>query len=125
MSGNIKWILVILTTIMSIIDSSAQVVRGCRRAGLIYITPPAGLYGWTGGISETCPPNATRTTQYTQFVQNVSGSSSCPVGLLSLGGTGTSVDYRLLYCPLDGWITLLLLPAAFAGILVLRRSQIG
>ena len=123
LSGKVKWFFVLIVSTFSFEDAFSQVLKGCRSGGMIYRNAPAGAYGWTSPLSETCPANATTITQYTRFVQNTTGSSSCPIGLLNLGGTGVSVDYRLLNCPIDGWIAFLLIPAAFAGILMIRRSQ--
>ena len=123
MSRKLKWIFIVLLGSFFSKDTFSQVFRGCRSGGMIYRNAPGGLYGWTAPLSETCPANATTATQYTKFVQNVTGSSSCPIGLLSLGGTRVPVDYRLLNCPVDGWITFLLIPGAFVGILMIRRSQ--
>lgn len=122
MSGSIKWIFVVLLSTFLTKNAFSQVLRGCRSGGSIYRTSPSGIFGWTGPISETCPLNATTATHYTLFIQNASGHSTCPIGLLSLGGTGTLVDYRLLNCPIDGSIVTLLLPIAVIGFMVIKRS---
>jgi len=123
MSRNLKWIFVLLISVLWTANSFAQLPRGCRRGGTIYTNPPGLLAGWSGGISETCAPGASRTTSYARYSNDVSGSPSCTIQLLGLGGTGTLVEYRLLNCPIDGWITFLLIPAAFVGILMIKRSQ--
>jgi len=101
-------------------ELAAQVYRGCRSGGVIYTTPPAFLYGWTGGISEPCPPGATSSTQHVQFIRNAPTPNSCPVGLLSLGGSGILVDYGIVYCPLDSLSTFTLFLFAVIGLYKIR-----
>jgi len=98
-----------------------QTFIGCRNGGLIYRTPPAFLYGWTNPIPENCPLNAGSTVQHAQFIKNQPSPNSCPVGLLSLGGSGTLVEYRIFFCPLDKWLHFLLFPLAFSAYLVMKR----
>jgi len=69
--------------------SYAQTQQGCRAGGIIYTSPPGGLYGWRGGVSESCPTNASNSAPYASYVQNVAGNPTCRHGLLSLGGLGS------------------------------------
>jgi hypothetical protein len=115
-----RLVLVCLLFTFSFLDSFAQ-LTGCRKAGMIYHTPPSFLYGWTDPISETCGPGATTSTQYLHFVRNVPAAPACPVGLLSLGGTGILVEYTVLFCPLDKLLAILIVPAVIIGFLSLRK----
>ncbi|UKT63266.1 hypothetical protein [Pedobacter mucosus] len=121
----LKYILFIALLTVIINNAEAQLIRGCRRVGMIYISPPNGLSGWTGAIPETCPPNASTSTQYARFVQNVPGAASCPIGLLSLGGSGTLVDLQVLNCPLDSLAMIFILPISVVVYFRLRNSQLS
>ena len=99
----------------------AQTFIGCRSGGSIYRTPPSFLYGWTNPLSENCPLNAANTVQYARFIRNEPTPNSCPVGLLSLGGTGVLVEYRILFCSFDKWVLSLMLPVIFTAILLIRK----
>ena len=99
----------------------AQTFIGCRSSGSIYRTPPSFLYGWTNPLSENCPLNAANTVQYARFIRNEPAPNSCPVGLLSLGGTGVLVEYRILFCSFDRSVPYLLFPVIFTAILLIRK----
>lgn len=96
--------------------------QGCKRGVSIYTDPPNSIFAWTNSVSESCPSNATTSTEYSVFLGNVPSASTCYIGLFGLGGSGTLVYYRIANCPIDDYIWFFILPIGGFSFFYMRKT---
>lgn len=113
-----KYILLFLIICFSTLKSFSAI--GCLYNGQILTNDPSFFpWWWTGGVSTTCPANATTSTDYAKFLSNTSIPASGCYATAGLN-TGILVNYDIAKCPIDDWLWVLIFPVGFLSIHYIR-----